>query len=447
VAGRILVDLSPLRQSRDFRLLFVGQLIGTLGSQLTVVAIPFQVFELTRSSLQVGAVSIVQLGPLIVGAMVGGTVGDAVDRRTLLLVSTAVLALTSGALALNSLLDHPSLVVLYVVSAVAAGLTGAATTARNAAVPAMVDRRLLSAAYAFMQIILQVGAVGGPAVAGVLIGAIHIQSAYVIDAVTYAVTLGTVLAMSPIPPAPGASRPGLRSIADGLAYLRGRQQLQGVYLIDINAMVFGMPRALFPALALDVFHGGATTLGWLYAAPGAGALVGAVTTGWVGRMRRHAWAIIAAVVAWGAAVTAFGFVRALAPALVLLAVAGWADVISAVLRNTVLQLSIPESFRSRLSAVQMSVVQGGPRLGDLESGTVASAFGAEISIVSGGLACIAGAVVLAVARPGFRRFGLSAAEIDAASELDVETELAELAEDASPVAVELPPRHDGHTGR
>jgi MFS family permease len=252
VAGRILVDLSPLRQSRDFRLLFVGQLIGTLGSQLTVVAIPFQVFELTRSSLQVGAVSIVQLGPLIVGAMVGGTVGDAVDRRTLLLVSTAVLALTSGALALNSLLDHPSLVVLYVVSAVAAGLTGAATTARNAAVPAMVDRRLLSAAYAFMQIILQVGAVGGPAVAGVLIGAIHIQSAYVIDAVTYAVTLGTVLAMSPIPPAPGASRPGLRSIADGLAYLRGRQQLQGVYLIDINAMVFGMPRALFPALALDV---------------------------------------------------------------------------------------------------------------------------------------------------------------------------------------------------
>lgn len=435
MAGRILIDPAPLRESRDFRLLFAGQLVGTLGSQLTVVAIPFQVFEITRSSLQVGAVSVAQLGPLVAGALVGGAVGDAVDRRKMLLGTTGVLALTSAALALNSVGAHPSLAVLYVVSALAAGLTGFANTARNASVPTLVARHHLTAAYAFMQIIIQVGTVAGPAVAGVLIGVVHVQSVFAIDAVTYLLTLGTVVAMAPIPPAPDAARPGVGSVMEGLRYLRGRQQLQGVYLIDVNAMVFGMPRALFPALALEVFHGGATTLGWLYAAPGAGALLGAVTTGWVTRLRRQARAIIAAVVVWGAAVTAFGLVHVLGIALALLAVAGWADVISAVLRNTVLQLSIPESFRSRLSAFQMAVVQGGPRLGDLESGTVASAFGTELSIVSGGLACIVGAALLAGVLPGFRRHRLTPANLAAGPGLTIESELAELAEDDAPLVI------------
>ncbi len=401
--GRILVDLSPLRESRDFRLLFEGQLISTLGGQLTVVAIPYQVFELTRSSLQVGAVSLAQLGPLIVGALVGGSVGDAVDRRKLLLATTALLAVTSGALALNAVVAHPSLVALYVVSAIAAGLMGFANTARSASVPTLVSRRHLAPAYAFIQIVFQVGTVAGPAASGLLISAIRLPSLYGIDAVTYLIALVTVFMMSPIPPAAGAARPGLGSIAEGLRYLRGRQPLQGVYLIDINAMVFGMPRALFPALALDVFHGGATTLGYLYAAPGVGALVGAATTGWVTGVRQQARAVIIAVVVWGAAITVFGFVHVLLLSLALLAIAGWADVISAVLRNTILQTSIPEQFRSRLSSIQMAVVQGGPRLGDLESGAVATAVNVEFSIVSGGLACIVGAIVLSLLLPGFRR--------------------------------------------
>ena len=217
--------------------------------------------------------------------------------------------------------------------------------------------------------------------------------------------LPTTAFMAPIPPTAGARRPGLGSIAEGLGYLRGRQLLQGVFLIDLNAMVFGMPRALFPAMANGVFHSAgapAVTLGYLYAAPGVGALIGAVATGWVGRLRRQARAVIVAVIVWGAAITAFGFVHVLWVGLVLLAVAGWADVISAVLRNTLLQRAIPDHFRSRLSSIQMAVVQGGPRLGDLESGAVAELTTTQISVVSGGLACMVGAVVLSLVLPGFR---------------------------------------------
>jgi hypothetical protein len=195
----------------------------------------------------------------------------------------------------------------------------------------------------------------------------------------------------------------VRSILEGLAFVRGRQAIQGAYLIDINAMVFGMPRALFPALAVSGFGGGATTLGFLYAAPGAGALIGALTTGWVSRVQRQGRAVILAVIAWGAAIAGFGLVHWLPLALVLLAAAGCADVISAVFRSTIIQLAVPDGLRGRLAGLQIAVVTGGPRIGDLEAGSVATAFGNTFSVVSGGLACIAGALVLARALPGFRR--------------------------------------------
>jgi MFS family permease len=211
-------------------------------------------------------------------------------------------------------------------------------------------------------------------------------------------------------------RPGLRSILEGLSYVRGRQAIQGAYLIDINAMVFGMPRALFPALAANRFGGGASTLGFLYAAPGAGALIGALTTGWVSRIRRQGLAVIVAVIAWGAAITCFGLMTWLPAALALLAVAGCADVISAVFRNTIIQLAVPDALRGRLAGLQIAVVTGGPRLGDLESGAMAAGFGDTVSVVSGGLACIAGALVLARLLPGFRRQQTSEQQIDKRAE-------------------------------
>jgi hypothetical protein len=254
------------------------------------------------------------------------------------------------------------------------------------------------------------GQVAGPAMAGLLLAGAGVRFVYWMDVASIAAAILATFLISPQPPQAGASHPpGLRSIVAGLSYLRGRPVIQGAYLFDINAMVFGMPRAVFPALAATVFGGGASTLGFLYAAPGAGALVGAVTTGWVRRVRRQGRAVIAAVLVWGAAITCFGLVRWLPAALVLLAVAGWADVISAVFRSTILQLTVPDALRGRLMGVQMAVVTGGPRIGDVESGAVAAAFSPGTAVISGGLACIGGALLLARMLPAFRRQEIEAA--------------------------------------
>jgi MFS family permease len=400
---RLLVDVSPLRERRDYRLLFTGTLISTLGSQLTVVAIPFQVYRQTHSSFQVGAVSLAQLVPLILGSLVGGSVGDAVDRRSIMWMSGLALALTSAVLAVNASVAHPALVLVYAVSAVAAGLIGVSNSARAASSATLVGPEHQSSAAALSQIVFQVGTIVGPAVAGILIATVGLSWAYGVDAVTYVVSIVFLRAMAPIPPVPGATRPGFASVAEGVRFLRGNHPLQGIYVIDLNAMVFGMPRALFPALALGPLHAGVRGLGYLYAAPGVGAFLGSVGSGWVAHVRRQGLAVVLAVLAWGAAITVFGFAHVFGVALVLLAVAGWADVISAVLRNTILQTTVPEEFRSRLSSIQMAVVQGGPRLGDLESGGVASAVSTQFSVVSGGIACIVGALVTAVVLPGFVR--------------------------------------------
>ena len=408
--GRILVDTTPLRESRDFRLLFTGQLVSVIGTQLTVVAIPYQVYSMTHSTLQVGAISLAQLIPFLFGALSAGPIGDAVDKRRIMIWTAAAIMLTSGAMAVNAAVAHPSLVVLYVVSSLAAGLMGFSNTARMAAVPSMVERRHFAAAAAMTQIVFQLGVIVGPALSGLLLG-IGLPLVYALDAASFVVATITSAMLRPIPPHEGAR--GLspwESTKEGLRYLRSRQALQGVYLIDINAMVFGMPRALFPAMAASVFGGGTIALGFLYAAPGVGALIGAVTTGWVANLRRQGWAVIVAVCVWGAAIAVFGLVDTLWVGLVLLAVAGWADVISAVLRNTILQTSIPERFRSRMSSIQMAVVQGGPRVGDMESGAVATLTSVEFSVISGGLACIVGAAVIGALMPVFRHH--VAGEID-----------------------------------
>lgn len=400
---RLLVDLGPLRGSRDFRLLFSGQLVSTMGTQLTAVAVPYQVFRITHSSLDVGLISLGQLIPLLAMSMAGGVVADAHDRRRVLMVTEALLAVTSAGLALNGGLRHPALWPLYALTACQGGLAGFDRPTFNAAIPRLVGADQLSAAYALWQVQYQVGIVVGPSVAGLILAGGSLSLVYWLDVATFVVSFASVALQHAQPPT-GERRPSAwRSLGEGFSYIRRRQVIQGVYLMDIDAMVFGMPRALFPALGIDFFRGGAEAVGFLYAAPGAGALIGALTTGWVKGVRRQGRAVIIAVVLWGVAITAFGLIRVLAVALVLLAVAGWADVLSAVFRSTILQSSIPDELRGRLSAVQIAVVQGGPRLGDIEAGGVADAFGATFSVVSGGVACVAGALLLAAALPGFRR--------------------------------------------
>jgi MFS family permease len=376
--------------------------VSVLGTQLTTVAVPYQVYQLTHSSLVVGLVSITQLFPLIAGSLLGGSVADAMDRRRLLMAAQVLMAACSAGLAVNADLG-PSLWPLFVLPALAAGFSGLDSAGRNAIVPNMVRRSEVSTANAIFQSLFQLGLVAGPALAGLLLEGAGVRFVYWLDVASFGVALVAVFMISPQPAGEAGHRPGLRSVMEGLRYVRGKQAIEGAYLIDINAMVFGMPRALFPALAATSFGGGASTLGFLYAAPGAGALVGALTTGWVSRIQRQGLAVIVAVIAWGAAITCFGLVPWLPAALVLLAAAGCADVISAVFRSTIIQLAVPDALRGRLAGLQIAVVTGGPRIGDLESGVVATAFGDTVSIVSGGLACIAGALLLARLLPGFRR--------------------------------------------
>ncbi len=408
VARHVLLDITPLRRSRDYRALISGLGVSVLGNQLTTVAVPFQVYAITRSSLMVGLVSLTQLFPLIFGSLLGGSLVDAVDRRRLLLIVEAICACCSAGLALNADFG-PALWPLFLLPAITASQSGIDSSARNAMLPGLVGMDLLPASNAIFQSLFQAGAIVGPAVAGLLLAGAGVHIIYWIDVASYLIAMTAVLTMSPqLPPAawtPGAAttRPGWRSTLEGLRFVRRSQPVLGAYVIDVNAMVFGMPRALFPALAATVFGGGATTVGLLYAAPGAGALVGALTTGWVGRVRRQGLAVICAVLVWGAAIAGFGVAHWLPLALALLAVAGWADVLSAVFRNTIIQFAGPDGMRGRLMGVQMAVVAGGPRLGDLEAGAVATAFGDTASVVSGGLACMVGAFAVARALPGFTK--------------------------------------------
>ncbi len=406
---RLLIDLSPVRRSRDLRFLVVGEFVSVLGNQLTTVAVPYQVYQLTHSSLYVGLVSLTQLLPLVAGSLLGGSAVDVLDRRRLLMLAQLLMACCSAGLAVNADLGT-SLWPLFVLPAVSAGFTGLDSSARSAIVPNLVRRSEVSTANAIFQSLFQFALVVGPAMAGLLLAGAGVRLVYWLDVAGFGVAMLTVFMISPQRPAPDAGhRPGLRSIVEGLSFVRGRQAIQGAYLIDINAMVFGMPRALFPALAVTLFGGGARTLGLLYSAPGVGALIGAVTTGWVSHVRRQGLAVIVAVITWGIAITCFGLVSWLPGALALLAVAGWADVISAVFRSTIIQLTVPDALRGRLSGLQVAVVSGGPLVGDLEAGAVADAFGNTVSVVSGGLACIAGALVLARLLPGFRHQRIPAA--------------------------------------
>ena len=431
------MDLTPLRVSRDFRALIGGQLVSVLGTQLTAVAVPYEVYQITRSSLDVGLVSLAQLVPLIVGSLWGGTLIDAVDRRKLLMVVEALGALLTAGLAVNADTAR-TLWPLFVFPAGTAALSGMDSSARNAMIPNLIGLRLIPASNALFQSLFQMGSIVGPALAGLLLAGAGIRFVYWPNVASFAISALCVCFISPQPPPAGATtRPGLKSIAEGLAFVRRSQQVQGAYLIDVNAMVFGMPRALFPALAATRFGGGPTTVGLLYAAPGVGALIGAVTTGWVGRIRRQGRAVIIAVIVWGAAIAGFGIAPWLGAALALLAVAGWADVISAVFRNTIVQFAGPDEMRGRLMGVQMAVVTGGPRVGDLEAGAVATAFGNTASVVSGGLACIAGALLCARLLPGFRNqrvpdsvpvAAAATAEVKAEAEAEAATAAAEVSD-------------------
>ncbi len=390
----LFADVSPLRRARPFRRLWTGQTVSGIGTQLTVVAVAYQAFHLTHSTLVVGMIGFTQLLPLLAGALWGGTLADAWDRRRVLTLTQVAMAAAVGGLAVNAALARPQVWVLFVCTAAAAGFQGMDWPARRAALPLLVDEEDIRGAVALQTTTMALAMVVGPAVGGILIAAYGLSTVYLLDVASYGVALVTVLLLPRLVPSGGGTPMGIRSMAEGFRHLKGERLLSATYWIDLNAMIFGMPRAVFPALAIHLYGGGAGVVGLLYAAPGAGALVGSLLTGWCRWIRHEGRAIAACVVVWGGAIAVFGIVPVLWIGLVLLALAGAADVFSAVFRQNVQQRTVPDHLQGRLSGTFFAVVAGGPRLGDAETGLAAAVGGPQFAVWSGGLACVVGVGVL-----------------------------------------------------
>ena len=394
-ARGLLLDTAPLRLDRDYRLLWSGQVVAGIGNQVTRLALPFQVFVLTHSTLAIAALTAVQLVPILVFVVGAGSVIDAVDRRRLLLVTQVGLAACSLALLGLALVPSPPLLAIFVTAFIASTLGSFDQPARSSAIPRLVPAERLPAAIALNQLNFQAASVIGPAVGGVVIAVAGLPIAYGIDVLSFAASILAVWRIAPLPPLGGTMRPGLAAIREGLRFAIDRRVILATFVIDLDAMIFGMPTSLFPVLALEVFRVGPAGLGLLAAAPAIGAFLGALLSGWVSVVRRVGRAVVLAVIVWGLAITAFGLSTFFFPlALVFLAIAGAADVLSAVFRSTVVQLATPDGLRGRVTALHILAVTSGPRIGDIEAAAVAAVVGAQASVVSGGVLCLVGAVVV-----------------------------------------------------
>ncbi len=417
--GQIVIDVAPLRESRDYRRLFTGRFVSMAGNAVATTAANWQVYSLTRNSLAVGLLALASGAGMMVGLLAGGMLADRYDRRKVIMAVLLPQAVLAALLMANSLRSHPALWPLYAVTFCIGLCSGLASPASTAATPALVGLDKLPAAAALNATASQLGQLGGPAIAGVLIAGPGLASCYAIDAVCFAVFGLALLRLSPLPPLVKAQRPGLKSLAEGLAYVRRNGVVGGMLLVDTNAMLFGMPSALFPALASTHFHGGSATFGLLVAAPGLGALIGAATSGWTGRLRRPGVVVIGAGIVWGAAIALFGIVSSLPLALFFLALAGMGDLISEVLRNALLQRYTPDHLRGRVSSLYLAQVTTAPALGNVEAGGVARLISPVFSVVSGGLACVAGALVLGALIPALRNSSLTDASDDAGPDADL----------------------------
>ncbi|MDT7688909.1 MAG: hypothetical protein QOE46_1668 [Acidobacteriota bacterium] len=395
------LDLTPLKESREFRLLFAGHAASFFGSMMTFVALPWQTYRLTHSPLAVGLLGVAEFVPIFVMAFVGGALADAVDRRKMVRLTEAMLAAGTCVLVFNSLLTEPRVWVLYFCAALFAALNGLQRPSLEALMPRLVRPEKMPAALALRSLGGTIGMICGPALGGLLVVTVGPALTYSIDFATFVASLAALWLMKAVPPPAGADAPSLRSIVEGLRYARSRPELMGTYLIDINAMFFGMPMALFPAVAEGF---GGAGVGLLYAAPAFGAMCVTLTSGWAKRVNRHGLCVVLAASVWGLAVVGFGFAPKLWAALLFLALAGAADMVSALFRMTIWNQTIPDHLRGRLAGIEMVSYTTGPLLGNAESGVAAGFFGVRASIVSGGVLCVAGTAMLSLLLPQLIRY-------------------------------------------
>ena len=393
------LDVGPLRRHREFRLLYTGQAVSFAGSMITFVAIPFQVYDLTGSTFVVGLLGLAEIAPLLVTALIGGALADAHDRRKLVLIADATLLVLSLALVANALLDEPQVWVLFVVAAGMSAAGGLQRPALDSMVPRLVTREELPAAAALEGFRGNAGQIAGPALGGILIAGAGLGATYAVDAASFMASLIALARMRAVPPPPDAAPPSVARIAEGWRYARSRQDLMGTYLVDINAMLFAMPVALFPAVAER--FGGAEVLGLLFAAGPAGAFLLTLASGWTRRVTRHGRAVAVSAALGGAAVALFGIAESLPLAIAFLALAGAADMSSGIFRATIWNQTIPDSLRGRLAGIEQLSYSIGPTLGQTQSGGLAALTSVRTSLVAGGALCVAGTIALCALLPRF----------------------------------------------
>jgi MFS family permease len=408
------IDTSPLR-NRAYRRVFGGVAVTMLGQQMTLVAVPYQVYELTGSSLMVGLTSVVALVPLVVFGLLGGAIADAMDRRRLMVITSVGAAVTSALLAVQALLPGEGhLVVLWVLAAAVSGFAAVNQPARSAVIPALVGPDGIAAANALAMTVRQAGVIVGPLLAGLLIGLGDLTIVYTIDALGFVAAVLLLRGLPPLPPegVTGPLRLGaaVRGVGEGFAFLRTQPVLLMTFVVDIIAMLFAWPQAVFPELSQTAYAGDANSLGWLFAGVSIGSLLMGLTSGWVSRVDRQGAVVLAAIAVWGVAIIGFGFASTLWLAVLCLAVAGAGDMVSAVLRSSMLQTAAPDEMRGRMQGVFIVVVAGGPRLGDLRAGVLASTVGVSAAMVSGGVVIVVAMVLVAVLVPSFWLFRASRAD-------------------------------------
>lgn len=402
--SRLLADIRPLRECPPYRRLWTGSLVSSIGAAMTAFALTLQVYRLTHSAFAVGAIGLVTLVPTLAAGIFGGSLADRVDRRKLVLITSSSLAAVSALLAVQAFAGLRQVWLIYLLAAVEATVVSVDNPARRTFTPRLLPAKLLPAGLALNQLTFQVTLVTGPALAGLITAAGGLRLCYLIDAVSFGAALYSVARLPAMRPVGDVPRRSLRAVADGLRFIVSSRPVAGAFLTDLSATVFGLPVALFPAINAERFGGSPQTLGLLTTAIGVGGVLGSTFSGPVGRVVRPGRAMLITVSVWGAGMAGFGAADSLWLALAGLAVAGAADTTTVVLRATIVQTSIPDDLRGRISAAEYVVGVGGPKLGNLESGVVGSLASPAISAVSGGLAAIAGAVVIGLAMPAFAQY-------------------------------------------
>jgi MFS family permease len=395
------LDLTPLKESREYRLLYFGQFVSGFGSAISYVVLPWQMYQLTRSSFYVGLLGVAEFVPMFVLAFVGGALADAFDRQRLVIMMEAAMTLCCAVLVANALRPQPSVAVLFAMAALFAACNALHRPAHEALTPRLVRPEQLPAVGALAMFRFSIAFIVGTSLAGLVTSKLGASVGYTLDGLTFLASLVALWRMKPVPLPEAAEQPGWQAVKQAWAYARRRQELLGTYLIDINAMFFGMPIALFPALAEQF---GPNTVGMFYATPALGALLVTLLSGWTERVERHGLAVVLAAVVWGLAVVGFGLAPKLWLALLFLVIAFGADAVSGIFRMSIWNQTIPDHLRGRMASIELISYTTGPYLGNAEAGLAASLLGLRASVALGGALCVAGCVLIALCLPRFLRY-------------------------------------------